>query len=171
MIRAATPADEAALRMLALQVFLDTYGPQGVSNALAREAEATFAWARVDGWFTGASSLLLVAEEAGGLSGFAHVALGIAHPLVAQGAPAELQRLYVQRHFLGQGLGRALLQRAEEAAHARGATTLWLSAWAGNAKALAFYPRQGYADVGATDHVFEAQRFENRVFFKALGAS
>ena len=83
---------------------------------------------------------------------------------------AELQRLYVQRHFLGQGLGRTLLQRAEEAAAVRGAATVWLSAWAGNAKALAFYRRQGYADIGESDHVFEAQRFENRVFVKALGA-
>ena len=83
--------------------------------------------------------------------------------------PAELQRLYVQRNFQGQGLGRALLARVEAAALERGAGTLWLAAWAGNTRALAFYARQGYADIGATDHVFEEQRFENRVFVRALG--
>jgi GNAT superfamily N-acetyltransferase len=170
LVRPATPADAAPLRMLGLQVFLDTYGPQGVSAALAREAEATFAWPRVEGWFADPAALLLVAEGAGGLTGFAQLALGAGHPLVAGGPSAELQRLYVQRHFLGQGLGRELLLQAEQAARSRGAATLWLTAWVGNARALAFYARQGYAQAGATDHVFEGERFENRVFVKALGA-
>ncbi|TWO73265.1 GNAT family N-acetyltransferase [Caenimonas sedimenti] len=154
--------------MLGLQVFLDTYAPDGVCDALAREAEETFSSSRVSGWLADPASALLVAAHATGLTGFAHLAHGASHPLVRGQAPTELQRLYVRRPFLGQGLGRALLLRAEQLAAERGAGVLWLTAWVGNARALAFYARQGYSDVGASDHVFEGQRFENRVFAKPL---
>ena len=77
VIRIATPSDAAAVRMLGLQVFLDTYGPDGVSEPLAREAGATFAWAHVHRWFTDPDHLVLVAEGAGSLGGFAQLALGV----------------------------------------------------------------------------------------------
>ena len=50
-------------------------------------------------------------------------------------------------------------------------SVLWLAAWSGNARALAFYARQGYSDIGAAEHVFEGRRFENRRFAKPLGVS
>ena len=47
---------------------------------------------------------------------------------------------------------------------------MWLSVWAGNAGALAFYPKLGFKDVGVTQYVIESKEYENRVFAKRLGA-
>jgi ribosomal protein S18 acetylase RimI-like enzyme len=58
---------------------------------------------------------------------------------------------------------------AEALAAREGASTLWLTAWVGNQRALAFYASQGYEQLGSTDHTFEGEVFENRLFAKALG--
>jgi len=81
-----------------------------------------------------------------------------------------LRRLYVQERFTGHGIGKRLLLEAERFTASRGASLLWLTAWVGNPRALAFYPRQGYAEMGRTAYVFEAESYENRLFGKPLQA-
>ena len=81
-------------------------------------------------------------------------------------ATAEIERLYVLRHFQGQGLGKALMAAAAAQARDAGCTRLWLTAWVGNAHARAWYGRQGWRDIGATPHCFEGESFENRVLVK-----
>ena len=77
---------------------------------------------------------------------------------------AEIERLYVLRHFHGQGLGKALMAAAAEAARHAGCTRLWLTAWVGNAHARAWYGRQGWRDIGATPYIFKSDGFEGESF-------
>jgi diamine N-acetyltransferase len=65
----------------------------------------------------------------------------------------ELQTLYVQEHFIGQGVGKALLQAAEAKAREHSGCPLWLTVNARNAKAIAFYERQAYSKVGTAHFV------------------
>jgi hypothetical protein len=46
-----------------------------------------------------------------------------------------------------------------------------LTVWEGNRRALAFYARSGYADIGATVHAFEGREYANRVVAKLLSAA
>ncbi|MDQ2735271.1 MAG: GNAT family N-acetyltransferase [Pseudomonadota bacterium] len=101
---------------------------------------------------------------------FSSVVLGATHSLVTKCPAAELSRLYVQSPFVRRGVGKLLLRHAEALARAAGASTLWLTAWVGNTRALAFYAAQGYEELGSTDHEFENERFENLLFAKALVA-
>ena len=74
----------------------------------------------------------------------------------------------MQPPFQRRGVGRLLLSRAEALAAAEGSATLWLTAWLGNARALAFYRSQGYRELGSTIYAFEGERYENRLFAKSL---
>lgn len=167
--RTAASPDALTLSVLATQVFLDTYAAQGIRPAIAREvrhylSEQAFADLLADPRRT-----LLVAERADHLLGFAQLTHGQTHALLPPEArPAELNRLYVQRPFLGQGLGKELLARSEILAAAGGADLLWLAAWTGNAPALRFYEARGYQDVGASAYIFEEDSYETRVFLKRL---
>ena len=102
-----------------------------------------------------AHELMALAERDGHLIAFAEVVLGARHPLVPQDAVAELTRLYVQSPFLRRGIGRRLLRHAEALASTEGASTLWLTAWVGNARALSFYASQGYDVLCLSDHFTE----------------
>jgi len=114
------------------QVFLDTYATQGIRPAIAREARELLSEEAFAGHLVDSRSAILLAEIAGHQVGFAQLAHGRSHPLLPDTSAAELNRLYVQRPFLGRGIGKGLLARAETLARAEGAGHLWLTAWTGN---------------------------------------
>ena len=106
----------------------------------------------------------MLAERGSALVGFAEVLGAVAEAPAGGVSGSELVRLYVQPSAQGLGVGALLLREAESLATG----ALWLTAWDGNAKALAFYGRMGYADIGATTYTFEGQTYGNRVLVKHL---
>lgn len=167
-LRPATVADALCVGVLGMQVFLDNYATDGVRPSLAREVLAQFSTAATAALLAAPTTGCIVAERRKHLIGFALWSLDVPHALLPTGRPAKLERLYVQEPFVGTGLGKALLEAAECSASAAGADVLWLTTWVGNRRALGFYPRRGYADIGTTLYVFEHEQHENRVFAKSL---
>ena len=166
--RPAMTADLPSLRALATQVFLDTYASDGIRPSLAREAEQQFSIAALQAELDRADRRIVLVEQAGHLIAFAQLSQGVGHALVGDAPATELARLYVQPPFQRRGVGRLLLSRAEALARAGGSATLWLTAWLGNARALAFYRSQGYRELGSTIYAFEGEQYENRLFAKSL---
>jgi len=166
--RPATPGDALCLGVLSTQVFLDTYAPRGIRPPVAREVLALHSVAAYEALLADAAITILLAECAGHLVGFSQVRDGAGDPQVPSAAASELRRLYVQENFTGRGVGRDLLRHAEKAAAAKGADTLWLTAWEGNARALQFYPRCGYEDLGRTVYTIEGESFPNHLFGKRV---
>ena len=60
----------------------------------------------------------------------------------------ELKRIYALHRFHGGGLGQRLMTAAMDAARARGARRLLLGAHGENHRAIAFYRRNGFTQVG-----------------------
>jgi len=170
IVREAGEADALCLHALATQVFLDTYAKDGIREAIAREARQELSVAAFLERIGTPSERVLLAERKGFLVAFASITFGATHALAPTGPAAELTRLYVQAPLIRQGVGSLLLRRVEALARGAGASTLWLTAWIGNARALAFYASQGYEERGPTDHEFENERFENRLFARGLVA-
>lgn len=167
--RAATPADALCLSVLATQVFLDTYATHGIRPAIAREVRQCLSEEACAEILSQPRRTILLAEIEAHLVGFAQLTHDRTHERLSPEIPAaELNRLYVQRPFLGQGIGKELLARSEILACSEGADLLWLTAWTGNAPALRFYESQGYRDVGASVYTFEGDRYETRLLLKHL---
>jgi len=167
--RAAGPADLPQLCVLATHVFVDTYCAGGLRPDQAREALAAYSVAAF-GQRLAERHRFTLALRGEHLLGFADTVATPAPPVPALAGALELARLYVDPAMQRQGLGLALLRLAEEEAIRGGHAGLWLTAWAENTRALAFYAAAGYADVGRSDYVFEDRAYENRVMFRALGA-
>jgi diamine N-acetyltransferase len=166
--RPARAADATCLGVLSTQVFLDTYARRGIDGPIAREALAQHSVSVYERVLADPGITVLVAECGDHLVGFSQVRDGAGDPQVPAAAASELRRLYVQEGFTGRGVGRDLLRHAEKAAAARGAEMLWLTAWEGNARALSFYPRCGYDDLGATVYTFDGVDYPNRLFGKRV---
>ena len=170
-LRRANAADAVCLSALATQVFLETYATSGIRPTLAREAESQFSASAFIQRLAKREGRTILAERNGHLIAFAELVLGATHILLRSASAAELTRLYVQSPFVRQGVGRQLLERTEALAAAEGVSTLWLTAWVGNKRALAFYASQAYEQLGRTEYTFEGEVFENRLFAKALRAA
>jgi len=62
----------------------------------------------------------------------------------------ELNRLYIDKHFLGQGVAQALMSFFGEFAAAGQYLYLWLGVWEHNYRAQAFYRKYGFSFTGYT---------------------
>ena len=166
--RIATLADSDCISALAMQVYLNTYATQGIRPLLVREIHAQLSIAAISELISSPVTSFILAERGAHLIAFAQITQGATHELVGAQNAVELDRLYVQERFTGQGLGKALLNHVEALATSSGASKLWLTAWTHNSRALSFYTMQGYVDVGMTMYRFEHEAHENRLFVKTL---
>ena len=64
--------------------------------------------------------------------------------------PVQLQRFYVDRPFHGRGVAQSLMRAVDDAGRELGGRTLWLGVWERNPRAIAFYTKCGFVDVGRT---------------------
>jgi ribosomal protein S18 acetylase RimI-like enzyme len=166
-LRTATADDPLAIAALATQVFLDTYATEGVSDHLAMEAMSEYSVEAFKARIEDPGCRFILAEASGGLIGFAEILVSARDAPVGNVAGAQLVRLYVQPQAQGGGVGRALIEAAERLAAAQPAKALWLTAWEGNDRALAFYARLGYADLGPGTYSFMGRTYGTRVLAKA----
>lgn len=167
-LRPAKPDDVTAIAALAIQVFLDTYASAGIRPDLAREALRDYGVDAFAPRLREPRRRFLLAERGDALLGFAELSLADEAAPAGSARGAELVRLYVQPAAQRSGLGRQLLRAAEALAADAGLGELWLTAWDGNHRALAFYARQGYADIGATTYRIEGQDYGNRVLARRV---
>jgi GNAT superfamily N-acetyltransferase len=165
--RVATPDDALCIGVLATQVFLDTYATSGIRAGIAREVTSLLSTSAIAALLAAPDRRFVVAEIEQHLIGFVqlHLRCGIDAPAVDV---AKVERLYVQQRFAARGIGTVLLARAEGIATREGMRRAWLTVWAGNDRALAFYPRRGYRDHGPATYTFEGESYESRMFVKAL---
>jgi len=168
IIRDALLQDALCIGVVGMQVFLDTYATEGIRDSIAREVLEAFSPATIANLMAQPDTSIIVAEVNHHLIGFAQVAMHAAHELISTPDAAELQRLYVQERFTGRGIGHRLLQEAERYARLGGASLLWATVWIGNDRALGFYPRQGYVQMGSPSYSFQDETHENRLFGKVL---
>lgn len=167
VIRIARSGDASRLAALALQVWLHTYATEGISPSIASYVLQELTPAKFAALLQSPSAYVMVAEQGENLFGFAVVQLDAPCPN-APDSKAELETLYVQEHFMRRGLGTRLLIEAQALTKQRTGTRLWLAVNAKNRRALAFYLRHGYTQVGLSDFVLDGVAHENHVMVGAV---
>lgn len=104
-----------------------------------------------------------VAEEGDRLTGFAIVEW----TQEIGGVVAYIQTIEVAPEWRGCGVGRELLRRVEQSAHAASAGAIWLHVDAENRPAIALYQRDGYLCEGKVDDYYGRGR-AGLIFLKDL---
>lgn len=161
-IRQGTSEDAIRLAVLAAQVWLHTYATEGITADIAEYVLSEFAVEKFSKRLVHPETSIFVAEYDARMVGFAAIQFG-APCLSYPKAVVELETLYVQEHFIGRGIGAALLGAVEGMVREQSASTLWLTVNAQNARAIAFYARHGYSKVGTTHFVLGQSHHENLV--------
>lgn len=151
-VRQATVEDAELVSALAARTFTDTFARDNTPEDMATYLAATFTPDRQRRELADPDQLVLLVEIAGQAAGYAHLARRAPAAGVTGEAPIELARFYVDRPWHGRGVARLLMHHVLEAAARWGARTLWLGVWERNARAIAFYRKHGFIDVGS--HIF-----------------
>lgn len=170
-IRPATLADVATLRHLGATTFRETYRPISDPREVDEYAEEHFTAARVEAWFAQPCARTLIASVGDVAVGYAHVRSAEVPACVSDRKAVELSRLYLLAAAQGAGVGGALIDAAIAAAIELGGRTVWLGAYDRNVKALAFYARRGFVQVGTHAFEFGGQIYADPVFTRPVGAA
>jgi ribosomal protein S18 acetylase RimI-like enzyme len=147
-VRIAVPADAAPLAALAEQTFRDAFGPQNHPADLDTYCALSFGAVTQRRELLDPGLVTWLSETAGELTGYAQLRLDAPHDRVAAPRCAELRRLYVASAFHGAGVAQALMDTALSAAERVAADWLWLGVWEHNPRAIAFYRKYGFREVG-----------------------
>ncbi len=156
-IRSATAHDVAELGDLGARTFEDTYGDANDPAELAAHIAETYTEPVIAGALRDPDVTYLVAEAAGRIIGFAKLVVGSREDGIDAARPAELNQLYVDSDQKGRGVGRALLDACVEWAREAGCDVLWLGVWERNPKAIGFYERVGFRQVGTHGFQFGSE--------------
>ena len=107
--------------------------------------------------------ITLLASEDTELLGFVQVRRNAPPPCVPHGRAVELHRFYVDPRAHGTGLASQLMAAAHRAAAIFDARHLWLGVWERNARALSFYKKEKFVDVGSTVYKVGSDAQQDRV--------
>ncbi len=151
-IRRATAQDAAALAALAEQTFRATFAAQNSAQNMDQHCRTHYGADIQASEIARADHVTLVMEAAGVLIAYAQLRLAAAPACVPGVRPGEIQRFYVDKPWHGQGIAHTLMAACLQALTDRACDTIWLGVWEHNPRAIAFYRRHGFVEVG--DHCF-----------------
>jgi GNAT superfamily N-acetyltransferase len=169
-IRPATLADVGLLRHLGATTFRETYRAISDPHDVDQYADEHFTAAQVEAWLARPRARTLIASVGDAAVGYAHVRSAAVPACVVDRQAVELSRLYLLASAQGAGVGAALIAAAIAAAVELGGRTVWLGAYDRNVKALAFYARRGFVQVGTHAFEFGGQVYADPVFTRPVGA-
>ena len=147
-IRRAVPEDAEPLADLAARTFRVTFeaytSPEDMAAHLAGSYSPPLQLAEISS--PEITTLLAICD---GLAAFAQLRNGPPPPCVTATRPIEVWRFYVDHAWHGRGIAQRLMKAAIDEAASMGATAVWLGVWENNARAIAFYGKLGFVDVGS----------------------
>ena len=149
VLRRAVADDAAALSLVAGATLLDAFagilsGRDIVAHCAKNNTPDKFA-----AWIDDPASVVTLAETANGGAPLGYSVLTTPDLPIELGADdIELRRIYMLSRLHGSGLGAELMERALADARAMGKRRVLLGVYGGNARARAFYERQGFVVAG-----------------------
>ena len=168
VIRRANDDDATLLADLARRTFVETFGPDNTAEDMAIHVAKSFGPDIQLREIRDPRMITLLAERGSTTVGFAQVHQGQPAACVTGEAPIEVRRFYVDRPFHGQGIAQTLMRAVEQVARSLGGRTLWLGVWERNPRAIAFYAKCGFVDVGEHAFIFGTEEQTDRVMARSL---
>lgn len=160
-IRPATPTDAPALSTLATRIWLATYGTSTTQDFVQDFVSTSYSPSALERDISDKNKSIYLSyssrEGQEVLTGYVQLTRGTTDPCLAMYQPVdaqiELQRLYVAPDEQGKGIGKALMEHAEEVARQEGRKYLWLGVWEKAPWAQGVYLAAGFGKVG--EHGFK----------------
>jgi len=163
VVRRGVAADASALAGFAARTFADTFAGDNRPEDLQAHLASSYGVRQQTTELADPTVITLLAYRDGVLAAYAQVRRKQPPPCVTQGQAVELHRFYVDRAAHGRGVAGQLMLAAHNAARDLGGRHLWLGVWERNPRAIAFYAKSGFVQVGSHDFFVGADRQTDQV--------
>ena len=173
LIRRASRADGRELAELARSTFRDTFAGENTPSDMEAYLGRAFSLEAVQADLENPASIFLLGFLKSGEApiGYAKLKTGSPDPSVRGLEPIEIERLYVGRKGLGLGIGARLMRACLDEAAKAGHKTVWLGVWERNPRAIAFYERWGFEQVGEHSFLLGSDLQNDLIMERAVGES
>ncbi len=148
-VRDATPADAPGLAHLAERTFRNAFGAANSAANMDDHCAENFGPEKQLAEIEDPRWSTLVVDADAALIAYGQLRWP-APPACIEGArPAEIYRLYVDLPWHGQGVAPTLMEALLDRARQGDADAVWLGVWEHNPRAISFYRKAGFREVGA----------------------
>lgn len=147
-IRYATAADNVLLAEMSAETFADSFAADNTPENMSTYLAASFSPEKQARELADTASRFLIIELDGKAVGYAKLSFGHAPAAVASQMPMEIVRIYARKEWIGKGVGAELIAASLREAEQAGCDVVWLGVWERNPRAIAFYRKWGFEQVG-----------------------
>ena len=164
----ASASDAEELAAFAARTFAETFAADNRPEDMQAHLSANYSVERQAAELADRSVTTILARSDGELLGYAQVRRSTPPACVTHADPIELHRFYLDKRAQGSGLASQLMLAVHKAAEEFRGQHLWLGVWEHNPRAIAFYRKTGFRDVGSTIYMVGPDRQTDRVMVTAV---
>jgi ribosomal protein S18 acetylase RimI-like enzyme len=158
------------LAELGEETFREAFGSQNTPEDVTLYAAKTFAPNIQAAELADPKGFFLIAEIEDEAAGYVRLREAAPATRTRSSRPIEIVRLYARTRWIGRGVGPALMEAALREARARGHDSIWLGVWERNARAIAFYRKWGFVEIGTQPFQLGNDLQNDLVMMRAVGS-
>lgn len=168
LIRKVKPTDLKNLIVLKQQVWISTYATEGIIEEYASYVLSKFSIESVGKSIIVKDKLTLIAKNENRIIGCAEILLKLVSPNLSIEPCPEITTLYVLERFQGLGVGKQLLTECIKFIRELNFEKTWLTVYVKNEKALRFYSKQNFIQIGEMDFQLGESKYKNHIMMKMI---
>ena len=147
-LKKCTIEDFDILRELSIRTYYETFAHLNTKEDMDAYLEDAFNKARMMGALQDGNSEFYFLYYNENLAGYLKLNEAPSQTDINDKKSLEIERIYVSSEFQGEGLGRYLMEQAISIAVKRNKEYVWLGVWEKNEKAIRFYKKNGFYEIG-----------------------
>ena len=147
-VRYGTTEDANLLSELGAKTFHETFAKYNTPENINLYLKESFSPEIQLNELVAPDSVYIIFELKGTPIGYAQLIIGSKDEAIEGSKPLEIRRIYILEDFIGKGVGSELMQVVIQEARLRGCDCVWLGVWEENLRAISFYKKWGFHEVG-----------------------
>jgi ribosomal protein S18 acetylase RimI-like enzyme len=151
-VRYGNLSDAMLLSRLGAKTFHDAFAKDNTPENISLYTEKSFSEKIQMNELSMPGIVFLIAELEDEPVGYAKLRMNSNDESVKGKKVMEIERIYASQEYIGKGVGKELMKACINEARQRGCDSLWLGVWEKNQRAVEFYAKWGFQEVGT--HIF-----------------
>ncbi|MER2106860.1 MAG: N-acetyltransferase [Solibacillus sp.] len=163
-----TVSDLKALQTISIDTFYETYHADNTEKNIRDYLAVAFTDEKLTQELENPHSQFYLLHVEQAVAGYLKVNELSAQSEAMGDDALELERIYVDKAFQKQGLGKVLMNKALSIATQLGKTRIWLGVWEKNDNAIAFYEKQDFEKAGSHEFYMGDEKQMDHIMAKTL---
>lgn len=151
MIRKASINDAALLSKIGVASFLPAHGHSAPKEIIDDYISEYFSEENLKKELEEEDSYFFLLYHEESLVGYSKIILNHSESSINVKNAAYMSRLYLLKEYYNLGLGQRLFHHAVSFCKSKNQKAIWLKVWIENHKAIAFYHKMGFQQIGLSD--------------------